>query len=223
MLKYLKDAQNIENVTNQLNNNANNGQAFANSDYTVNTESLAGKPSSYFQNNNQSNTTYGDLNTGRGVGQLNGYSQIDNQYNNFSSGLYSGNAVDNAIGNTVGTVSTPDSSSYVAQSAYTPSPVYGASKTTGYQIQSPYNYSVTSKQNTFGTQPSAIMQAISNYAPNATAQYSVPQFSTQISQRKVHRSLTGFRKDNQRWHDLNPQKSSYTFVEDEYENNPLVI
>ncbi|MBR3501661.1 MAG: hypothetical protein IKR92_02475 [Alphaproteobacteria bacterium] len=35
---------NIENVTNQLNNNANNGQVFANSDYTVNTESLIGKP-----------------------------------------------------------------------------------------------------------------------------------------------------------------------------------
>ena len=36
--------QNIENVTNQLNNNTNNGQVFANSDYTVNTESLIGKP-----------------------------------------------------------------------------------------------------------------------------------------------------------------------------------
>ncbi len=66
MLKYLKDAQNIENVTNQLNNSGfngyasggfnngtNNGQVFANSDYTVNTESLIGKPSSYFQNTNQ--------------------------------------------------------------------------------------------------------------------------------------------------------------------------
>lgn len=41
--------QNIENVTNRLNNNTNNGQVFANSDYTVNTESLVGKPSSYFQ------------------------------------------------------------------------------------------------------------------------------------------------------------------------------
>ena len=55
MLKYLKDAQNIENITNQL-NNTNNGQVFANSDYTVNTESLVGKPSSYFQNNNTNNT-----------------------------------------------------------------------------------------------------------------------------------------------------------------------
>lgn len=68
MLKYLKDAQYIENVTNQLNNGGfsggvnnngfnvgtNNGQVFANSDYTVNTESLVGKPSSYFQNNNTS-------------------------------------------------------------------------------------------------------------------------------------------------------------------------
>ncbi len=35
-----------------FNNGANNGQVFANSDYTVNTESLVGKPSSYFQNNN---------------------------------------------------------------------------------------------------------------------------------------------------------------------------
>ena len=51
-------SQNIQNVTNQLNNSgfgngANNGQAFANSDYTVNKESLVGKPSSYFQNTNQ--------------------------------------------------------------------------------------------------------------------------------------------------------------------------
>ena len=57
--------QNIENVTNQLNNGgfsggmnggefnsvANSGQVTTNSDYTVNTESLVGKPSSYFQNN----------------------------------------------------------------------------------------------------------------------------------------------------------------------------
>ena len=60
MLKYLKDAQNIENVTNRLNNNTNNGQVFANSDYTVNTESLVGKPSSYFQNNSASNTLGGN-------------------------------------------------------------------------------------------------------------------------------------------------------------------
>lgn len=51
-------SQNIRDVTNQLYNSGfgnctNNGQAFANSDYTVNTESLVGKPSSYFQNNNQ--------------------------------------------------------------------------------------------------------------------------------------------------------------------------
>ena len=54
--------QNIENVTSQLNNNTNNGQVFANSDYTVNTESLVGKPSSYFQNNN----TFGSA-TGRAI------------------------------------------------------------------------------------------------------------------------------------------------------------
>ena len=72
--------QNIENVTNRLNNDgfgngvnsnggigggvnsdgfnagANNGQITTNSDYTANTESLAGKPSSYFQNNNTGNT-----------------------------------------------------------------------------------------------------------------------------------------------------------------------
>ncbi|MBR3501662.1 MAG: hypothetical protein IKO06_02020 [Alphaproteobacteria bacterium] len=48
--------QNIENMTNGLNNTgANNGQVTTNSDYTVNTESLVGKPSSYFQNNNTSN------------------------------------------------------------------------------------------------------------------------------------------------------------------------
>ena len=44
--------QNIENVTNRLNNSANNGQGFVNPDYTINTESLVGQSSSYFQNNN---------------------------------------------------------------------------------------------------------------------------------------------------------------------------
>ena len=39
-------------ATGGFNNVANNGQVFANSDYAVNTESLVGKPSSYFQNNN---------------------------------------------------------------------------------------------------------------------------------------------------------------------------
>ena len=38
-------------ITNRLNKNTNNGQVTINSDYTVNTESLVGKPSSYFQNN----------------------------------------------------------------------------------------------------------------------------------------------------------------------------
>ncbi|MBR1601519.1 MAG: hypothetical protein IJ677_08080 [Alphaproteobacteria bacterium] len=45
-------SQNIENVTNQLNNGANSGQGLVNPDYTINTESLVGQPSSYFQNNN---------------------------------------------------------------------------------------------------------------------------------------------------------------------------
>lgn len=53
-------SQNIQNVTNQLNNSGfnngtNNRQVFANSDYMVNTESLVGKPRSYFQNNNYAN------------------------------------------------------------------------------------------------------------------------------------------------------------------------
>ena len=39
-----------------FNVDANNGQITTNSDYTANTESLAGKPSSYFQNNNTGNT-----------------------------------------------------------------------------------------------------------------------------------------------------------------------
>ena len=45
-------SQNIENFTNQLNNGANSGQGLVNPDYTINTESLVGQPSSYFQNNN---------------------------------------------------------------------------------------------------------------------------------------------------------------------------
>ena len=56
-------SQNIQNVTNQLNNSANNGQVFANSDYTVNTESLVGKPSSYFQNNNTSGLSNQNVDT----------------------------------------------------------------------------------------------------------------------------------------------------------------
>ena len=49
---------NVQNITNMLDNGSqgfglNNGQVFANSDYTINTESLVGKPSSYFQDNNQ--------------------------------------------------------------------------------------------------------------------------------------------------------------------------
>ena len=53
-------SQNIQDVTNQLNNSgfgngANKGQTFANSDYTVSTESLVGKPSSYFQNTKRDN------------------------------------------------------------------------------------------------------------------------------------------------------------------------
>lgn len=55
--------QNIENVTNRLNNNTNNGQVFANSDYTVNTESLVGKPGSYFQNNNTSGLSNQNVDT----------------------------------------------------------------------------------------------------------------------------------------------------------------
>ena len=50
-------SQNIQNVTNQLNNSGvdngtNNDKVFADSDYTINTDSLVGKPSSYWQNNN---------------------------------------------------------------------------------------------------------------------------------------------------------------------------
>ena len=90
--------QNIENVTNRLNNSgfgggvnnsgfnvgANNGQVTTNSDYTVNTESLVGKPSSYFQNNNTSdwNNTGG---FGSGVSNS-GFSTNINMGNNANFG-----------------------------------------------------------------------------------------------------------------------------------------
>ena len=81
--------QNIENVTNRLNNGdfsggmngggfnvgANNGQVTTNSDYTVNTESLVGKPSSYFQNNN---TTDWNNTGGFGGNTSNGFNQNAN-------------------------------------------------------------------------------------------------------------------------------------------------
>ncbi len=80
--------QNIENVTNRLNNSINNGQVTTNSDYTVNTESLVGKPSSYFQNNNSTggwgnnNTSGWNNNTvGFGGNTSNGF----NQNTNFSA------------------------------------------------------------------------------------------------------------------------------------------
>ena len=80
--------QNIENVTNRLNNSINNGQVTTNSDYTVNTESLIGKPSSYFQNNNSTggwgnnNTSGWNNNTvGFGGNTSNGF----NQNTNFSA------------------------------------------------------------------------------------------------------------------------------------------
>ena len=79
--------QNIENVTNRLNNNTNNGQVFANSDYTANTESLVGKPSSYFQNNNTDNTanTIGQSNSNT-MGNNNSIFQSFNTLNPASIG-----------------------------------------------------------------------------------------------------------------------------------------
>ena len=97
--------QNIENVTNRLNNSglggggfsggvnnsgfnvgANNGQITTNSGYTVNTESLVGKPSSYFQNN----TTTGWNNTnGFGRNTNNGFStNTNNMLNNYGYSSY---------------------------------------------------------------------------------------------------------------------------------------
>ena len=70
--------QNIENVTNRLNNNTNNGQITTNSDYTVNTESLVGKPSSYFQNNNTYGSAFG--------ANINGLSGNTNNLNNTAIG-----------------------------------------------------------------------------------------------------------------------------------------
>ena len=96
-------SQNIQNVTNQLNNSGfgnglnngvngiNNGQVFANSDYTVNTESLVGKPSSYFQNNNTSNIS--GSNTSGWSGNTNNLNSTANggfnQNTNFGTNLSS--------------------------------------------------------------------------------------------------------------------------------------
>ena len=135
--------QNIENVTNQLNNNANNGQITTNSDYTINTESLVGKPSSYFQNNNTS-----------------------------------GSATGRAIENVAGAVTAPNTTLYVTQNAYTPSPTYGASKATGYQIQTPSAFaSQPTNQSTNiapNTTSSPIMEPINRYLASVSPQYTAP-------------------------------------------------
>ncbi|MBR1826014.1 MAG: hypothetical protein IJ770_05455 [Alphaproteobacteria bacterium] len=65
-------------ATGGFNNGANNGQVFANSDYTVNTESLVGQPSSYFQNNNNYDSTFG--------GNTNGLNSNTTNLNNATNG-----------------------------------------------------------------------------------------------------------------------------------------
>ncbi len=93
--------QNIENVTNRLNNggfsggtnngfnnNTNNGQVFANSNYTVNTESLIGKPSSYFQNNNSA----GVANNSTGSWENNVTSALSSNTSGINNPVQSGNS-----------------------------------------------------------------------------------------------------------------------------------
>ena len=86
--------QNIENVTNQLNNNANNGQITTNSDYTVNTESLVGKPSSYFQNSNSVNGVNNQIQDN--LSNPNCYVEFDGQnVDLYKYGQYDGNRLQN--------------------------------------------------------------------------------------------------------------------------------
>ena len=190
--------QNIENVTSQLNNSgfnngANNGQITTNSDYTVNTESLVGKPSSYFQSNN----TYSSA-TGR------------------------------AIENVAGAVTAPNTTSYVTQNAYTPSPTYGASKATGYQIQTPSAFASQPTNQSANIAPnttsSPIMEPINRYLASVSPQYTAPTSlgQTPQPQRTVYQSLSGFAQNNEKWYENNPQKDSFNYVRDEYETNKLV-
>ena len=86
--------QNIENVTNQLNNNTNNGQVTTNSDYTVNTESLVGKPSSYFQNNNSVGGVNNQIQDN--LSNPNCYVEFDGQnVDLYKYGQYDGNRLQN--------------------------------------------------------------------------------------------------------------------------------
>ena len=59
---------------------ANNGQVTTNSDYTVNTESLVGQPSSYFQNNNSAFVN--DNTSGLGNNNTSGWSNNINDFGN---------------------------------------------------------------------------------------------------------------------------------------------
>ncbi|MBQ8482632.1 MAG: hypothetical protein IJ532_08920 [Alphaproteobacteria bacterium] len=171
---------NIQNVTNQLNNSGfNNGQIVANSDYTINTESLVGKPSSYFQNN-----TYGS-------------------------------AMGRAIENTEGVVTTPDTTSYITQGTYTLSPVYNASKATGYQIQSPSDFaSQQVNQSTNIAQnltSSPIMEPIYRYLASVSPQYTIPPSPRQ---NMVHTNASSYPNIEKTTYDQFVQSDAYNQLRD---------
>ena len=154
-------SQNIQNVTNQLNNSGfnggtsggfnngtNNGQTFANSDYTVNTESLVGKPSSYFQNNN--------------TGGFGG--------NNNTSGWNN---------NTVGS-SDNTSNGFNQNANFGTNPSYGTTPTLQNQTSTPWNYNATQPQNNIQQQlrmPAGTQQQITMPSYELQQQLQQPQTS----------------------------------------------
>lgn len=125
-------------------------------------------------------------------------------------------------GNMTSSVVNQNVPSYNTQNAYVPSPTYSVSATNNYQLQPTYDYNNSVPQSNLGVPQTTTGKAINQYIPDAMAQYSVPEFGKQNPNRTVYQSLTGFAENNQRWHELNPQKGSYNFVQDEYETNPLV-
>ncbi len=167
--------QNIENVTNRLNNNTNNGQVTANSDYTANTESLVGKPSSYFQNNNTS-----------------------------------GSATGRAIENVAGAITAPNTTSLEVQSAYTSSPIYGASKATGYQIQTPSAFASQPTNQSANIAPnttsSPIMEPINRYLASLLPQYIAP---TSLGQNMVHTNVSSYPNVEKTTYDQFVQSDAY--------------
>ncbi|MBR3676221.1 MAG: hypothetical protein IKN71_03705 [Alphaproteobacteria bacterium] len=121
--------------------------------------------------------------------------------------------------NLSGTNTASGVSPYTEQNTNPFSPTNGISTLNNFMD---YPATAPAAQNTFDYQQTAMTKAIANIAPSATEQYTQPDLFKDNPRRTVYQSLTGFAENNQKWHENNPQKDSYNYVQDEYETNPLM-